>query len=160
MDSARGRQFKAFPRALQSALGSYAKSGGNLFVSGAYVGTDLRDSIDIAFAKEVLHYRLSTGFASRTGRVLPTRDGSFTDTLAISFATEPTESLYGVEAPDGLTPTDGGVAALRYSDSMTGAGLAWKGSSRVFVLGFPFETVTEEAQRAILMHEILGFFRR
>ena len=160
MDSVRGRQFKAFPRALQIALRSYAKSGGNLFVSGAYVGSDLSDSIDMAFAKEVLHYRLSTGFASQTGCVLPTRGGSFPDTLAISFATEPTESLYGVEAPDGLTPTDGGVTALRYGDSMTGAGLAWKGSSRVFVLGFPFETVTEGGQRAALMHEILGFFRR
>jgi len=131
-----------------------------MFVSGAYIGTDLRDSIDIAFAREVLRYRPSTGFASRTGRVVPTRDGGFPDTTCISFATEPTESLYGVEAPDGISPTDGGVTALRYSDSMTGAGLAWKGASRVFVMGFPFETVREEGQRASLMREILGFFRR
>jgi len=43
---------------------------------------------------------------------------------------------------------------------MTGAGLAWKGSSRVLVLGFPSETVIGENQRTALMHEILGFFRR
>ena len=160
MDSVRGRQFKAFPRGLQSALRSYAQSGGNLFVSGAYLGTDLRDSIDIAFAKEVLHYRLSTGFASRTGQVLPTRGSVFSDSLALTFATEPTETGYGVEAPDGIAPAGGGVPALRYGDSMTGAGLAWKGSSGVVVLGFPFETVVGETRRTALMHEILGFFRR
>jgi hypothetical protein len=160
MDSVRGRQFKAFPRALQEALGSYVKSGGDLFVSGAYVGSDLRDSVDVSFAREVLHCRLSTGFASETGCVVPTREGGLPDTTVISFATEPTGSVYGVEAPDALAPVNGGVTVLRYSDSMTGAGLAWKGSARVFVLGFPFETVTEDARRAALMHEILGFFRR
>jgi hypothetical protein len=160
MDSVRGRQFKAFPPAMQSALRSYAQSGGQLIVSGAYVGTDLQDSVDIAFAKEVLHCRLSTGFASRTGRALPTRDAGLPDTLEISFATEPTETVYGVEAPDGLAPANGGATMLRYSDTMTGAGVAWKGTSGVFVMGFPFETIRHERERNALMHEILGFFRR
>jgi hypothetical protein len=84
----------------------------------------------------------------------------FSDSLALTFATEPTETGYGVEAPDGIAPAGGGVPALRYGDSMTGAGLAWKGSSGVVVLGFPFETVIGETRRTALMHEILGFFRR
>jgi hypothetical protein len=160
MDTVRGRQFKAFPAALQKALRAYTESGGSLLVSGAYAGTDLRDSTDVAFARDVLHYRLSTDHASRTGRVIPTREGGFPDTLTVRFATTPTETLYGVEAPDGLAPTEGGTTALRYSDSMTGAGVAWKGNSSVFVLGFPFETIGNEREARALMHEILGFFRR
>ena len=49
-DSVNGKHFKAFPEKLQNALRGYTDKGGNLFVSGAYVGTDLfsnKDSVDI-----------------------------------------------------------------------------------------------------------------
>jgi hypothetical protein len=160
MDSSRGRRFKSFPRPLQDALRAYAESGGNIFASGAYIGTDLRDSVDFKFARDVLHLRLSTGHASRSGRVVGTRSGVLPDSMELYFAADPTETIYGVEGPDGISPADTGASGLRYDDSMTGAALAWKGSYRVFVMGFPFETLISEEGREALMHEILGFFRR
>jgi hypothetical protein len=160
MDLSRGRRFKSFPRPLQDALRAYAESGGNIFASGAYIGTDLRDSVDFKFARDVLHLRLSTGHASRSGRVVGTRSGVLPDSMELNFAADPTETIYGVEGPDGISPADTGATVLRYDDSMTGAALAWKGSSRVFVMGFPFETLISEEGREALMHEILGFFRR
>jgi hypothetical protein len=160
MDSIRGRQFKALPKPLQAVLRDYQRSGGDLLVSGAYVGTDLRDSADIAFAKEVLHFRPSNGFASTTCRVVPVRSGIVADSLVFTFSGSPSDSMYAVEAPDGIAPANGGVLALRYGDSATGAAVAWRGTTGVFVLGFPLESVIGETARAALMHEILGFFRR
>ncbi len=40
-DSLNGTQFKAFPLEFQKIIEGYLKSGGNIFISGAYVGTDL-----------------------------------------------------------------------------------------------------------------------
>ena len=48
----------AFPKTFQDAIESYLNSGGNLFISGAYIGSDLyskRDSLDIGFAENILH---------------------------------------------------------------------------------------------------------
>ncbi len=60
-DSSRRVQFRTFPLALQNALRRYAEGGGNLFLSGAYIGTDLfshpqEDSDGIRFAWKILHF--------------------------------------------------------------------------------------------------------
>ena len=53
-DSINGIRFKTFPRKFQKVISEYLKSGGNIFISGAYIGTDLfstpADSNDIKFA--------------------------------------------------------------------------------------------------------------
>ena len=45
-----------------------------------------------------------------------------------------------------------------YAPGNQSAGIAYKGNYRTFVLGFPFESILSEADRAIVMAGILGFF--
>ena len=72
MDSISGVQFKTFPDELKDTLSSYLNSGGNLFLSGSYIGKDLysnSDSSDILFAENTLKFKWVTDHAAKTGKV-------------------------------------------------------------------------------------------
>jgi len=163
MDSLRGTQFRAFPRKFQDLLQSYADTGGNLFVSGAYVGTDLyangrRDSLDAKFASSVLRFTWVTGHAAQRGSVIPVAKSIFPDSLHISFATTPRGAMYGVEAPDAVGPAQGSKTVLRYSENLFSAATAFKGPCGIVVFGFPFETITTHETRDAVMQAVLSFF--
>ena len=64
-------EFKTFSKPMQEAIVAYCKQGGNIFVSGAFVGTDLwdnrlatADEADKKFAMEVLKYKWRVGQAA------------------------------------------------------------------------------------------------
>ena len=66
-------EFKTFSKPMQEAIVAYCKHGGNIFVSGAFVGTDLwdnrlatADEADKQFAMEVLKYKWRVGPVSYT----------------------------------------------------------------------------------------------
>jgi hypothetical protein len=75
------KRFEVFPAAMQEALSAFAADGGNILVSGAYIGTDIWDQIypyekdkaacDAAkrFAQNVLGYKLAAVSGSRTGQM-------------------------------------------------------------------------------------------
>jgi hypothetical protein len=162
-DSVGGVPFRAIPKELQEQLRTYSSNGGALFVSGAYVGTDLHaspgsDSVDARFAREILKITWVTDHASRTGDVVVSRGSIFPDTLRFAFNTTLSPAMYQVEAPDAVGPADGSVTVLRYAENLFSAATAYRGTHRVVVFGFPFETVTDPTARMLLMRGILGFF--
>ena len=60
---------------MQDCITAYCSQGGNIFISGAYVGTDLWDNRlipaneeDKKFATEVLKYKWRTGQAATMGK--------------------------------------------------------------------------------------------
>ncbi len=74
-DSVDHVQFKTFPGWLQRTIQRYCEKGGNLFVSGAYVGSDLYshpkdDSASIRFALKVLHFDWAAGHAFALGKCI------------------------------------------------------------------------------------------
>jgi hypothetical protein len=161
-DSVNGTQFKTFPAQFQKVIEGYLKSGGNIFVSGAYVATDLfsnisPDSGDIKFAREVLKFNRSSSYADRLGDVYSLPSSFSEDILLIKYNTELNDSIYAVEAPDALYPFGGSEAILRYSSNYFGAGVGYKKDYGVVVLGFPFETILKEEKRNILMQNVLEY---
>lgn len=69
-------EFKTFSKEMQNAITNYCQAGGNFFVSGAYVASDLWDNRlvkaneeDKKFAMEVLKYKWRVGQAARNGKV-------------------------------------------------------------------------------------------
>ena len=67
-------EFKTFSKPMQDAITAYCNQGGNIFISGAYVGTDLWDNplapaeeADKKFATEVLKYKWRVGQAAIMG---------------------------------------------------------------------------------------------
>jgi len=74
-------------------------------------------------------------------------------------AAMPNPLTYAVSRADRLTPADGAFAALAYSLSNASAAVAYNGNDyRTFVMGFPFESISDEALRAKIMASVLQFF--
>jgi hypothetical protein len=151
---------------MQEALTTYCTPGKNIFVSGAFVGTDLWDNrlataedADKKFATEVLKYKWRVGQAALKGKVksvaspFPMLTGDYT------YFNELNEESYVVEAPDAIEPaTKDAHTVMRYSENNLSAGVAYQGDYKTFILGFPFETIRTEAERETLMNAILTFF--
>lgn len=158
-----GYAFKTFTAELQQALRGYTDRGGALFVSGAFVATDLWHSpeateSDRDFACGVLHYSFGGNMATRRGevRTVPSRFAARRSDMR--FATCLNDSIYRVESPDVLLPTGkGAFTALRYTANNQGAGVAYIGKYRTFVVGFPFETITDAQTRDRFMSQVLRF---
>jgi outer membrane protein assembly factor BamB len=159
-------RYKAFPDSLQARLAAYCQAGGNLLVSGAYVGADLWDAgtIDDAgkqFAKQVLKYQWQTGQAAVTGNVKTLASPVFPARgIHYQFHTELNPDCYAVEAPDAIEPADENTyTILRYSENNLSAGIAHDGDYKTCILGFPLETIKEASARDELMKHLLDFLR-
>ncbi len=162
MDSLRGTMYTAFPPRFRSALTEFCKSGGGLFVSGAYVGTDLfagtkPDSTKIRFAKEILHATWVTDHAARTGKVSSVSPSFLPPGEWTAFRPEPDREMYGVESADALGPANGSKLILRYTENQFGAATAFKGEYGVVVFGFPFETIVGADKRNDVMKAAVNF---
>ena len=157
------RAFRAFPKTLQNEITKYCQSGGNLFISGAYVGSDLfdnsNDSLDIKFGQEVLKYNFRTDHAVKTGGVFSTEPEFFPIDQPFAFNTSFRSDLYKVESPDAIEAIGPeSKTILRYSENNTSAAVAHTGETNIIVFGFPFETIVSGKQRDEVMHAILNFF--
>lgn len=159
-DSLHGKQFKAFPLALQERLSAYLQRGGNLLVSGAYVGSELfgnRDSLSIRFARSILRFNWAASHASRSGRVHSVSPAFLPTSDTLRFNTNFDRNFYIVESPDAINPAGGSTQLLRYSENEFGAGIGYKKEYGVVTLGFPFESVVDPEQRALLMGSVLRY---
>lgn len=180
-------EFEAFPTDMIAVLGEFAARGGSLLVSGSYVGTELYETTSpqpshpgqtsqpsqpnrpstgaivvtnpdakADFARDVLHVVWRTGRAVRTGEVYSVDPAI--EPAALDFHTERNPSMYAAESPDALDPVgDGAGQILRYRETNHGAGVAFAGAHRAITLGFPLETVRDQATRDRLFVSLLGF---
>ncbi len=165
-----GTYFKTFPAELQNKIKASTANGTSIFVSGAYVATDLWDNpnsseevakADQAFATEVLGYHWRVGQASVTGeayevscRFKEFNGGEF------KFYNELNPDCYAIESPDSFYAADSktGCTIMRYSENNLVAGTASKFPAyRTVVIGFPFETIKSCDSRNKLMGQILNF---
>lgn len=165
-----GTRAKTFPTPLQDKIRQHTAAGGNIFVSGAFVATDLWDNPfsspelakqDQEFATGVLGYHWRVGQASVTGQAyqVDTRYKAFTGG-EYDFSNEPNEECYAVESPDSFYPADdkNGATFMRYTENNLIAGTAFDNRKyRAVVIGFPFETITGQDNRAHLMGQVLDF---
>lgn len=157
------KNFTIFTHEMMDAVLEYTSSDdARLFISGAYIGTDLElcgDTMARKFAADVLHYKPMTNHASKSGQVYPVnlmRD-LFPDKF--SFVQDYNKTIYKVESPDAIEPTGKAAQVLfRYKGNNKTAGVCFDGNYHTIVLGFPFETITTDQQRDVLMGQILKYW--
>jgi hypothetical protein len=156
--------YKIYTPELMKKLKELTQSGVNIFLSGAYVGSDLLpagDSVKIKFASDVLHFKWRTGHAVKNGEVYATDYAKpvFSDTLF--FNTGFSDRIYSVESPDAIEPSGKeSICAFRYSETNASAGVVFRGKYKTVILGFPFETILSEKEREKLMYQIINFFEK
>jgi hypothetical protein len=157
MDSIRGKQFKAFTPDVTGKLTEYLNTGGNLFISGAYLGTELySDTITAAFARDILNLKHMTTHASGTGQVIPER-GAFPLDSQVVFNTTYNDSVYAVTAPGSIGHTGKGEILLRYAENQFSAAAGNKNDYGVVGFGFPFETLIGEEVRTRIMQAVMSY---
>lgn len=162
-------RYKAFTPQLRNLITSFCENGGNIFVSGSFVASDIWDKKnvdkqDIKFAENILGYKWRVGQASVTGEAytVPSvykelKKGEY------SFFNELNDEMYAVESPDSLYPSDDstGSTFMRYRENNLVAGiLTSRNNYKTCVIGFPFETIKDGSSRSGLMEQILNFFDR
>lgn len=156
-------EFKIFTKDFQDKIAAYCKQGGNIFVSGAYVASDLWDNEnanneDKAFATDVLKYKWRVGRAAVEGKVKSVASPFSYITGNYEFYTKLNPVFYAVESPDAIEPAgDNCYTVFRYTENNLSAGVAYSGDYRTCILGFPFEVIKDEAGRDNLMKSILSF---
>ena len=167
------QNFTVFTSEMQDALRSFTSAGGNVLVSGAYIGTDIWDSIypaeidsvfrenSIKFVRTVLGYKWMSNVSTRRAEVKGVSNPmvSFGN---YSFTNEPNELIYSVESPDGIVPASSkGKTVLRYADTGISAGVCFEGEGyRTVCLGFPIETIREEKNIDEIITTTLDFFKK
>jgi N-acetylmuramoyl-L-alanine amidase len=156
-------RFKTFPDSLQSLITTYCHAGGNIFVSGSYIGSDLWDNgqvkeADKQFAQNTLKYKWRTGHAAVTGKVKSVFSPFLQLTGDYQFYNQLNPIMYAVDSPDAIEPADeNSHTILRYSENNISAGVAYSGNYKTCVLGFPFETISDETLRNQFMQGLLEF---
>jgi len=159
-------EFKTFSKEMQEAISAYCQSGGNIFVSGAFVGSDLWDNPeanddDKDFAMNILKYKWRVGQAAITGNVKSVASPYAIFSGNYQYHHELNPDCYVVESPDGIIPADEKASTIfRYSENNISAGIAYKEAYKTCVLGFPFETIRTMNERDELMKAVLNFFEK
>jgi len=149
-----------FDETEQKKIEAFLAGGGNLFVSGTEVGWDLdHEDHGRSFCHDTLKAKFAADDAD-TYEVVGAQDGIFADLPKLTF--DNGKLFYDADHPDVLSPEAGAQIALDYANSagaaaIQSAGVGGRGS--VVVLGFPFETITTNADRAAVMKHVLDFFR-
>ncbi len=143
---------KAFTPDVVQAVASFTRGGGNIFVSGAYVGTDMQKDEERLFTRSVLKYEYAGALRADSISNLRGLNESF------SLFTNPNEQRYKLSSADCLAPSSDAFCAVVYNNNGESAGVAYSGNLyRSFVLGFPFESITDDAVRTRMMGGILSF---
>ncbi|HAQ19779.1 MAG TPA: hypothetical protein DCR40_11180 [Prolixibacteraceae bacterium] len=157
------RDFSLFAPEMRKAITEYTSGkDAKVFISGAYVGTDLElcgDTLAKKFAADVLHYRFMTNHASKSGAIYPVNEFRSAFPADFSFVQGYHPEIYKVESPDAIEPKgDKAKVLFRYQVDNKTAGVCFDGLYRTVVLGFPFETITTEKERNELMGQILKYW--
>lgn len=157
----------------QTLVTNYLKQGGMLFTSGSEIAWDLDHSGSTADKSFFNNYLKASyvadapnGQASTWYKSTNAGSGSifnFNDTIYFDNGTHGT---YNVDYPDVITPMNGGVSTLLYTNNSSSyaavyfSGMFPSGSSsgKLVYFGFPFETIYNTAKQNALMSDIMVFF--
>ena len=147
------KPYKTFPEELQKKLTAYCNGGGALFVSGAFVASDMQGcDADKDFIREVLH-------CDYGGSMYDVNDDVISGSgLRFTIGRRVNQECYAVARPDVLVPVDGAFVSFVFGNSKESSGVAYSGDDyKVLSASFPFESVQSPIQRAKLMGAIMRF---
>lgn len=147
-----GVQRQPFSNNMQRLLTTYCQLGGNLMLSGSYIGSSMNGPTALNFTENVLKYSFAGSMSNSTSGGIYGADTRFSIPRTVN------EQTYAVPAPDCLTPIAPAYSTFVYTPGNYSAGIAFKGTYRTFALGFPFESILGAQERAQIMSAILGFF--
>jgi hypothetical protein len=155
-----GRDFTIFTPEMREMLTKISTTDGSkIWLSGAYIGTDLNlcgDTLARKFASDILHFFPRTNHASKSGMIYTVNSlkKSLNEQYHYTGNWHPT--IYKVESPDAIEPSGKGSSVLfRYFGDNKSAGTWYKGSYQTVIMGVPIETIATDNERDNLVKQLL-----
>lgn len=144
--------YKAIPLAAQNLLASYQQHGGKLFVSGSFIGSDMKTKPERDFLRRVLH-------VEHEGSVRNDFLSAFHGLrLQLPIYNQHNSEHFPCPQTDVLAPSEGAFSAFSYGEGGFSAGVAYQGKeSNTLTLGFPFECLINRRDRSQAMGAVLNF---
>jgi hypothetical protein len=141
----------------QMVVSTYLGGGGALLVSGTEIGWDL-DRRGTATDRDFYRDWLKASYAADdagTLRVDPVASGALSaaPTLLLDDGSQGAFGSYRTAYPDVIRPMGGATVALDWGNGAGAAAVQYDGSYRLLHLGFPVETVWDDAGRDALIAE-------
>lgn len=150
----------------RKVLTDYLEGGGSLLMTGAELGWDLVERKELQEEEDFFHEVLKTGYVHDNAgtRAVTGRAGTIFAGLSFSFD-DGSHGTYAVNYPDVFSARGGSMVCLDYVGGRGGAaGILYEGpiaagteTARIVHLGFPIETVYDDAARAALLQRSLAF---
>ena len=133
--------------------------GAKIWLSGAYIGTDLNlcgDTLARKFASDILHFSLRTNHASKSGLIYTVNSLKKNIEEQYHYINNWHPSIYKVESPDAIEPAGTGSSVLfRYFGDNKSAGIWYKGKYQTAIMGIPIETIATDKERDALVKQLL-----
>ena len=159
-----GYRHEAFTDALRREIDEYVASGGAILISGsAMVGdmwlSPLADEEDRAWSRATLGVeyagRVSGGDVRSVARGLRRRE------YVVGVNTMLCDRCYAVEHCDVISSVRPDVKRIMNYANGACAAVAWReGDSRGAILAFPIESIIDDVQREMLIHDLLKYLLR
>ncbi|MBN2281819.1 MAG: xanthan lyase [Candidatus Marinimicrobia bacterium] len=149
--------YRVFSDSMISKITKYTETGGNIFMSGAYLASDMfrspKDTSEATkFARNILRYNLGTDHAARSGQFYFNR----LKREVLLYNHQFSGQIYKLEAPDALMPVNQSRTVMRFTDNEFGAGIAYNGETYNLVIStIPLETVLTQRMRDDYMQKVL-----
>lgn len=143
--------YKTFTKQLQKKLTEYKSRGrGALLVSGSYVASDMMTDEERDFMRNLLGCDYGG-----TVKIYNNVVTGLQQTLVITNTLN--AEHYATTRSDVLMPCGDAFIAMQYGDQQTAAVAVKSAGFPTFTMGFPFECITNSAQRAVTMKGIMAF---
>lgn len=156
-------KYKTFSKEAMEAITNFCDQGGNILVSGAFVGTDFWDNPyateeDRLWANETLKFRWRNNNGAVMGKIkavaspFPGIEGIYTYYNTLN------SKGYVVENPDAIEPADERAFTIfRYAENNLSAGVMYRGEDyNTCILGFPIESIKEQQERNLLIKQVMS----
>ena len=157
--------YKTFTPIAQKLIREYANKNGRLIVSGAYVGTDMRDSLEQVFLSDV--FKASFNGAVKTDTLLAAirpltsdTDSVARDSVVALLYKSPNAVHYAPTKVDVLTPLDGATTGYRYTGWWSASVAYVAGNRRSHIFGFPLECIKDSKDRRRIMAEVIDMMMK
>lgn len=144
--------YKTFTSDLMSAINLYAANGGNLLLSGAFIGSDMQGSEERLFTSNVFKFNYEQSLPLDS---ITSIDGMNT---SVQVYHRPNELHYWVRTADVLRGTEGSFCTMLYKQTDLPSAIAYNGTDRkALSFGFPLECITDETVRRSIINASVQF---
>lgn len=153
--------YKTFTLSAQKHLSNYAHNHGKLIASGAYVGSDMRDSVEQVFMADV--FKIAFDGAIKTDTLLANLRPLVSDTVSITrdsivalLYKSPNAVHYAPTMVDVLTPLGNAITGYRYPGWGAASVVYIDDKQKTHIFGFPLECIKDQADRRRIMAETIN----